>query len=126
MLQHVKNFQVLDICDIFSDTHLPWGENQSHNLFSSPHESENYVDKINYGRMKNMNIDSINDMLRNPENIQSTNVCKDTVDKIFSDTANIMLESAKMTFGVKNGVNSIENENKRDWFDNSCLNERKQ
>ena len=136
----VRHFDVLDFNCLYSDIHMPLtchlncitcGENELENVPQrnlperikswDPTKSNEFC--TNISALELLNIEqTLDNKISDPDNIH-----KSDVDLLFNNTANLLLSSAKTTFGTFLPRTSDTDRNKRtkQWFNDDCYKARK-
>ncbi|CAG2186247.1 unnamed protein product [Mytilus edulis] len=144
VLYLVENFDVLPFSSLYSDIHCPLelvlncsNTKQSNvNINVESGENNTYIGKWNHDQVneykENLDKESISQLLSfimtKTENVQ--NVDKNTIDEIVNEIRDVLLNSARNTFGefVQKTYGfdyTGGKQNHRDWFNTECRRERR-
>ncbi|CAG2208650.1 unnamed protein product [Mytilus edulis] len=144
VLYLVENFDVLPFSSLFSDIHCPLElvlncsniKQSNVNINVESGENNTYIGKWNHDQVneykENLDKESISQLLSfimtKTENVQ--NVDKNTIDEIVNEIRDVLLNSARNTFGefVQKTYGfdyTGGKQNHRDWFNTECRRERR-
>ena len=135
----VVDFEVLDFSCLYSDIHKPISchlgcRTDKGDVFDMDENDVNQTEKIKrWDSIKsnefcnNIDIEGILDIDNKINDIDRNFVQKEHVDTVFNDTAELLLSSAKVTFGtfLPRNVNDDTGNKNKEWFNAECRVARK-
>ncbi|XP_062583214.1 uncharacterized protein LOC134244980 [Saccostrea cucullata] len=140
MFKFIKDFDISDFCNLYSDVHNPVSfsilpalstkhrcedivENQSRVKLWSQDQAKHFPENVDISKVKD--IENELDILTS--STETSNISKDTLNEVTNKLCGIFLNTAKSTFGVSRNFKKDNCENKRNkpWFNKECKTARK-